>query len=866
MNVKVLSNCPVLIHKKEFSFRSVFLHKKIFNLSIIILILILALSSISFGQISPRYYWRIIPSYVTADLNAMNQYVIVGDNGTILRKINDFSYALVTGIPNVVLNGVCTLNNLSTIVGNNGTLYYCSNNAFTEWYPQSSSIISNLNGITIAWTNSPALTRIAVGDGGIIIISTSTSPLINWTPWTQISSSTVQKLNSVALDTAVSIAVGDNGILLRSTNKGNNWTAINSSFLFNLNSVYFTPTYGRRYWITGNNGLILESTNGGLNWTQVPSGTTADLKAFTPFYICGSNGIVLKSLDSGSTWTQMPQGVLTSLNSISIPGIISSGDAGKILRWDMDSSYYFRKLEGNSISSFIVNSGIFNQNINSYINPGFEWPKGTGRYAVFTTGISMSAMVQGQLRQAMASYNGEMIPGRCNNGVPFTNDTFKVYSVKKSDNPAINTDWLRWGLMVPYGAPYVDVNINGIYEPLIDTPGMKNASQTVFVCMTDGFTSSHNLGEGFGGGTLPLFNEVHLTAWCYSQPSYADMQFLKYEVVNKGNSPWTRTYFSFIADPDLGDYNDDYIGCDTVRKLGFCFNYDNMDGSGNPPSYGAAPPAVGFILLKSAYRKYVNPGLLGMTGFNYYYNRESPPPCESSANGEPISAYYFMMGLKKDSSYWVDPTQTPRKRTRYVYAGDPETNTGWTEYKGSFMNCNNDTLGYLLSVNPPGDRMLMMHSGSEDLTVMPGDTQKIVMCQLIARGTSNLNSVTKLKQLSDVAINFYNTNFTIGVNKLSTEIPSSYSLSQNYPNPFNPVTKIRFDISHGFPTGTFGNDRVVLKVFDIAGRELQTLVNEVLQPGRYEVTFDGSGFASGVYFYQIVAGSFVETRRMVLVK
>ena len=103
--------------------------------------------------------------------------------------------------------------------------------------------------------------------------------------------------------------------------------------------------------------------------------------------------------------------------------------------------------------------------------------------------------------------------------------------------------------------------------------------------------------------------------------------------------------------------------------------------------------------------------------------------------------------------------------------------------------------------------------------------------------------------------------------KLSSEVPANYSLHQNYPNPFNPSTKIKFDIpSYGFPTGTFGNDRVLLKVFDITGKEVATLVNEHLQPGTYEVTFDGSNLTSGVYFYKLTAGNYSETKKLVLLK
>ena len=105
------------------------------------------------------------------------------------------------------------------------------------------------------------------------------------------------------------------------------------------------------------------------------------------------------------------------------------------------------------------------------------------------------------------------------------------------------------------------------------------------------------------------------------------------------------------------------------------------------------------------------------------------------------------------------------------------------------------------------------------------------------------------------------------VTNLNTEIPDKFLLYQNYPNPFNPVTKIKFEIpENGFPIKTFGNDRVVLKIYDLLGREIQTLVNEKLNPGSYEVIFDGSNYASGVYFYQLRSGDFKEVKRAVLIK
>jgi len=825
-----------------------------------VLIFIIFVINISFGQVPTRYYWRIIPSPVSFDLNDVKNDVIVGANGTILKKTGLFTYTLIGGFSNYNFNNSCYNGSNYTVVGNSGVIYYCPNNLLADWSLQPSGTTANLNSVAIWGTGSPSYTRIIAGDGGTILKSTYTSSV--WSPWVSITSNTTYNLNSVVIDTSISIIVGDNGKILRSTNKGNNWTTINTGFTNNLNSVYRFYFDYSKYWITGDNGLILKSTNAGINWQQISSGTTANLKSFSPYFICGENGIALRSLDSGNSWFATNTFINTDLNSVSgVYGdlnseIVTVGNAGKILKWDADSSYFFRKLDGNNISSYIMGSGIFDQNITSNNSPGFEWPKGSGRFALFTTGLSMSAIVQGVIRQSMASYRGEMTPGICNNSTPFTNDTFRVYSVSKLEN-SNSFDWQHWGLMVPYGAPFVDVNNNGLYEPAIDTPGVKNASQTVFVCMTDGFQNTHTASEGFGGGTSPLFNEVHLTAWCYLQPTYSDMQFLKFEVINKSNAPWTRTYFSIVSDPDLGDAADDYIGCDTTRNLGYCYNYDNMDGNGNPPTYGSAPPAVGYIILKGAYRKYVNPGYLSITAFNTYDPSQFAATCEQEPS-YPLEAYHYMQGFKKDLTNWLDPTQSPKKKTKFIYAGDPEANTGWTEYKGSIRNCNNDTTGQILTINNPGDRRLMLHTGSDEITVLPGDTQRIVMCQLIARGSSNLNSVTKLKQLSDVAIQFYNSNFTIGINQISSEVPLKYSLSQNYPNPFNPKTIIRFQLP--------SFSKVSLKVFDILGREVQTLVNESMKPGTYETSFDGSSFSSGVYFYKLTSGDFLETKRMILLK
>lgn len=88
--------------------------------------------------------------------------------------------------------------------------------------------------------------------------------------------------------------------------------------------------------------------------------------------------------------------------------------------------------------------------------------------------------------------------------------------------------------------------------------------------------------------------------------------------------------------------------------------------------------------------------------------------------------------------------------------------------------------------------------------------------------------------------------------------PKTYSISQNYPNPFNPVTNIKYQI----PENSF----VSVKIYDLTGREIAKLVNEYKQAGYYTVSFNGSNFASGVYFYRIQAGNFTQVKKMVLIK
>lgn len=512
-------------------------------------------------------------------------------------------------------------------------------------------------------------------------------------------------------------------------------------------------------------------------------------------------------------------------------------------------------MNANNISTCVWNTGVFNQDLRTTNTPGFEWPKGSGKFAIWSTGLSIGTYINNELRLATISSNGEYAPGYTSNGIFYTNNNFKLCKVKRGDNSINNPDYANWSFMVPYGAPYNDVNNNGTYEPLIDTPGVKNAEQTIFICLTDADASNHSSSEGFSGGTLPVFSEMHFTMWAYTASSLADVQYVKIEVVNKNNSPWDKTYFGLIVDPDLGDVSDDRVGCDTNRNLAYCYNGDNQDGTGGARTYGANPPAVGFDILKGAVNKNTNTSL-NMSSFNYYLRSGGgqPPSCEWPPN-DPIHAYNYMSGLKRDGTSYINPLTM--QTTKYNFPGDPETGAGWTEYKGHIANCGGTLTDSIVPLNQR-DVHFMQNSGADDLTILPGEKQTFIFAQMIARGTNNLNSVTKLKQLDDVVQTFYDSNYTIWITPVSTLTPDRFSLYQNYPNPFNPSTTIKFDISKpGF---------VSLVLYDSRGKEVENIINQSLSSGTYEYQYNASKLSSGIYFYQLKAAEFLQTKKMVLIK
>ncbi|MEK7672116.1 MAG: T9SS type A sorting domain-containing protein, partial [Bacteroidota bacterium] len=125
------------------------------------------------------------------------------------------------------------------------------------------------------------------------------------------------------------------------------------------------------------------------------------------------------------------------------------------------------------------------------------------------------------------------------------------------------------------------------------------------------------------------------------------------------------------------------------------------------------------------------------------------------------------------------------------------------------------------------------------------------------RSTNGGDTFTKITAMRD---SVYNNPVSVEEDG-STRSPLSFALLPNWPNPFNPTTRIRFSIPDVEARLT-----VSLRVFDVLGREVATLVNKIKLPGEYSVQWNAEGFASGIYFYKLQAGAFIATKKMLLVR
>jgi hypothetical protein len=426
---------------------------------------------------------------------------------------------------------------------------------------------------------------------------------------------------------------------------------------------------------------------------------------------------------------------------------------------------------------------------------------------------------------------------------------YRVYKISKGDDNT-NPDYAEWP--DEFGAP-----LNDEGKPLI------YAEQTLWT-VYNSYDSTAILNFSY-----PWYEEINPIPLEIQQLVYAhggfsndaddilsNVIFYEWIIINKGEIPIDSSYFGFWSDIDFADAGDDNLpAIDTINQIGYCW-------AANETYWGEIPAAVGYVLLYGPAvhspgntaifkgREIDNHKNLQLSAFKGIEDDSTWGDSLHSPVVSMTEAQNVARGLTSNGYTIIDPvTNQP---TTFPFSGDPVTGQGW------------------LWTHPiSGGAGLVYFSGP--FTLAPNDTQWVMMAVIPGFGSSNLNSITQMRRKAEILRSLPYDSLAFGT--LSYPItdvedegqittPKEFSLYQNYPNPFNPITTIKYQI----PELSF----VTLKVYDVLGNKIATLVNKELPAGVYEVEFNPASSirypASGIYFYQLQAGNFVETKKMILIK
>ena len=365
-------------------------------------------------------------------------------------------------------------------------------------------------------------------------------------------------------------------------------------------------------------------------------------------------------------------------------------------------------------------------------------PRNTGNQSFFAAGLWVGGRVGGEVRTAAARYdNFEFWPGPLGqDGRPVNpadcSAFDRIYVVSPADVAAFeatgtaSADLAEWP--VGLGAPAVTasgqpVAVTGRAQTLDLAAGERpvlGGGPTAFWVMND-VGNVHA-----SSGSQPLGIEVQVTAFApETGPGIVRLSsFYRYKVVNRSAQPIDDLYVGFFADPDLGDFSDDYVGSDPERGLAYVYNAAATDAQ-----YGI-PPAFGFDVLS------------GTGSAMYFTNGVAGQPTSDPATKE--GYYNYLQGLWSDGtvmralgSGYDQPATAPI--TKFAFSGAAENRQPWSE-----LNPGAD-----FAANEPGDRRLVS-SSERVVSLAPGASTTIDLGLLYAQGATNLESVAALRSVSDV--------------------------------------------------------------------------------------------------------------------
>ncbi len=378
-------------------------------------------------------------------------------------------------------------------------------------------------------------------------------------------------------------------------------------------------------------------------------------------------------------------------------------------------------------------------------------------------------------------------------------------------------DWKEWP--VSKGAPYVDVDGNGSYNPVLDSeglpdeqkgdyPGISGADQVVWYMVDDGDEAATR--NAFG--SQPLGIELSVTIWGYGPDagSQANVIYKKYRFRNISWQTFNDMYVAQWVDPDIGNYVDDLVGCDSVRNTIFAYNGYEKDH--NFEAFGLAPPAVAYTLLQGPVVPspgdvaFFNGGTLPdhknlpMTSFTY------DPSGVDEEFGDPGSPAYTQRWYNRLQGFLpyadLDNPQPYVHRasgisTKYPLNGDPVAGTGDIDGQGGNFD--------------PSDRRMLLSTGP--FTLKSGEVQEMVVAIVAGIGASVSQSLSEVRRTIDIIDGWYGRAYRLPSLKAETasvdEAHVRVSLSADLSD-IAPVDSCRFV----FASEGGGGDTVSVVLYD----------------------------------------------------
>lgn len=500
-------------------------------------------------------------------------------------------------------------------------------------------------------------------------------------------------------------------------------------------------------------------------------------------------------------------------------------------------------LDTNNITIRINNIGSTESN-DGYDGGAFWKILSEGSYIMFDQGIWVIGKIDDFPHLSLSRWINYYSPGPIieNNSAMISRREdslrYRVYKISKGDTNFSNPDVNEWP--IEWGAPADSLNNPLVYnDQLLYT--VYNAYDSSLYRRKQWNTDLDTL------PIMPL--EIHQLVYAWGRYSseniLSNVIFLEYEIINKGTQNIDSTFIGFWTDIDFYTSGSNPPAVDVENQLGYCWS-----GIDSLPWFNYPPPAVGYTLLYGPITQSYGDSAIfkGNKMFNYknlplssYYPQES--------FNSPLSNYYTNLMQTWNVARGYDANGNPiinpitGEVTTFPYDGDPVTNTGWI-YPQS---------------NTEGEAGFVFFAGP--FTLAPNDTQWVMIALVPGLGADRFESIRAMQNNAKL---LHSLTYDQLVEKSSIVIyeppvlPDDYFLSQNYPNPFNPKSKIDFEIP------VKGN--VEMKVFNLLGERIATLVNEEKEPGRYTIEFDGNKFASGIYFYRMESLNYSNTKKLILLK